>query len=79
MPTTIEKNEKPDVYLLTTEVSHELGVSVKTIRNWVDQGRLPAIRSARGYRIYLESDVRRLAAERAREQKLRRAAGAGER
>ena len=41
-----------------------LGVSVDTVRRWVDAGRLPSRRSARGQREVVLADVSRLAAER---------------
>lgn len=41
-----------------------LGVSVDTVRRWIDAGRMAATRSATGQRSVLVSDVTRLAAER---------------
>lgn len=41
-----------------------LGLSVDTLRRWVDAGRIPARRAARGQREVALADVSRLAAER---------------
>ena len=43
-----------------------LGVSVDTVRRWVDAGRLPSIRSSGGQRAVAVADVSRLLAERRR-------------
>jgi molybdopterin-binding protein len=43
-----------------------LGASVDTVRRWIDAGRLPARRTARGQREVALADVSRLAAERRR-------------
>jgi excisionase family DNA binding protein len=42
----------PAPQLLTVpEVAAEFQVTAQTIRNWIDQGILPAVRVGRGYRI----------------------------
>jgi excisionase family DNA binding protein len=42
----------PAARLLTVpEVAAEFQVTAQTIRNWIDQGILPAVRVGRGYRI----------------------------
>jgi excisionase family DNA binding protein len=42
----------PAAALLTVpEVAAEFQVTAQTIRNWIDQGILPAVRVGRGYRI----------------------------
>ena len=37
--------------LTVPEVAAEFQVTAQTIRNWIDQGLLPAVRVGRGYRI----------------------------
>jgi len=37
--------------LTVPEVAAEFQVTAQTIRNWIDQGILPAVRVGRGYRI----------------------------
>ena len=49
------------------EAAERLGVSVDTLRRWIDDGRLPAKRTAGGQRTVAASDVSRLAADRRRE------------
>jgi molybdopterin-binding protein len=53
-----------------------LGVSVDTVRRWIDGGRLDATRSAAGQRSVALADVTRLAAERRRAGEASRASGA---
>jgi excisionase family DNA binding protein len=50
-------------YLQTYEVAKRVGYSSETIRLWERQGRIPAIKTSRGMRLFLEEDVARLEAE----------------
>ena len=50
--------------LLTSEVARILDVSPETVRLWERLGRLPALKTARGVRIFDRRDVERLARER---------------
>ncbi|MDJ0735497.1 MAG: IS607 family transposase [Nostocaceae cyanobacterium] len=43
------------------QASKKLGVTSKTLRRWDNSGKLPALRSPTGYRMYKESDINRLA------------------
>jgi excisionase family DNA binding protein len=52
------------VPLLTSEAARILEVTPETIRAWELSGRLPAMRTARGVRLFDRADVERLARER---------------
>jgi excisionase family DNA binding protein len=53
-----------DEFLFTTQVAQILKVSAETVRAWERRGRLPAIRTAIGVRLFSREDVERLALER---------------
>jgi excisionase family DNA binding protein len=54
------------IYLQTYEVAKRVGRSSETIRLWERLGRLPAIKTGRGMRLFHEDDVAKLEEELAR-------------
>ncbi len=53
-----------DLPLTTTDAARIAGVAANTIRLWERLGRLPALRTASGVRLFARADVERVAAER---------------
>jgi excisionase family DNA binding protein len=59
------RKKREDTMLTTPEAAARLGVSENTLRNWSDQGRVPAIRrpGGGGYRRYDPTVIERVRRE----------------
>ena len=55
-------NETEETYLTVAEVAEKLKLNQQTVRNWIDQGSLPALRVGRRVRIK-QSDFDRIVDE----------------
>lgn len=49
------------IYIMTSEAARLLGKSEQTVRSYERIGKLPAIKTSLGKRLFLESDVKELA------------------
>jgi excisionase family DNA binding protein len=58
----LDRNDLEDAYLTVAEVAELLKLNQQTVRNWIDQGSLPALRVGRRVRIK-RSDLERLLAD----------------
>jgi excisionase family DNA binding protein len=58
----VDRNHLEDSFLTVAEVAEVLKLNQQTVRNWIDQGSLPAIRMGRRVRIK-RSDFERVLAE----------------
>jgi excisionase family DNA binding protein len=54
--------KRPTTYMLTSETARALHVSSSTIADWADLGRLPALRTPGGTRLFAVKDVERFRA-----------------
>jgi excisionase family DNA binding protein len=55
----VAENEAEESYLTVAEVAETLKLNQQTVRNWIDQGSLPALRVGRRVRIK-RSDFERI-------------------
>jgi excisionase family DNA binding protein len=58
----MDQSDAPDSFLTVAEVAGILKLNQQTVRNWIDQGSLPALRVGRRVRIR-RSDFERVLAE----------------
>jgi excisionase family DNA binding protein len=58
----VERSELDQDFLTVAEVAERLKLNQQTVRNWIDQGSLPALRVGRRVRIR-RSDYERLVTE----------------
>ena len=56
--------QQDDRFLTTTDAARALGISSETVRLWENTGRLPAIRTVSGQRLFSRAVVDRIAHER---------------
>ena len=71
----LAQSSSPEDLLTSTDAARALNVSTELIRWLHNEGKLPALRTVSGTRLFRRSDVEALAAERAKgkKAKLRRA------
>jgi excisionase family DNA binding protein len=55
----LDHNEREDSFMTVADVAETLKLNQQTVRNWIDQGLLPAIRVGRRVRIH-RSDFEQL-------------------
>lgn len=67
---TAQLEDPPNPFLLTGDVARLLHVSPVTVRQWERTGRLRAVRTARGVRLFERAAVDRLLLERQRSMTL---------
>jgi excisionase family DNA binding protein len=72
----MNRSSEPDEFLTVAEVAETLKLNQQTVRNWIDQGSLPALRVGRRVRIR-RSDFERLLKESANPAASRAAEPAG--
>jgi len=58
----VESRDRDESFLTVAEVAEMLKLNQQTVRNWIDQGSLPAVRVGRRVRIK-RSDLERVLAE----------------
>jgi len=58
----VDQSDAPDTFLTVAEVAGILKLNQQTVRNWIDQGSLPALRVGRRVRIR-RSDFERVLAD----------------
>jgi len=54
--------------IIASQAAREIGVSARTLASWADRGKIKAVRSAGGWRLYDPVDVERLKQQMARRQ-----------
>jgi len=54
--------------IIASQAAREIGVSARTLAAWADCGKIKAVRSAGGWRLYDPRDVQRLKRQMARRQ-----------
>ena len=72
----MNRSIEPDEFLTVAEVAETLKLNQQTVRNWIDQGSLPALRVGRRVRIR-RSDFERLIEESASAASSRAGAASG--
>jgi excisionase family DNA binding protein len=58
----VDHNDLEDSFLTVADVAEMLKLNQQTVRNWIDQGSLPALRVGRRVRIR-QSDLKRVLAD----------------
>ena len=59
--------ERLNQYVMSAEAARILGVSVNTVRNWAQEGKIPHHRNpANGYRMFRHKDLQQFLAEAAK-------------
>ena len=64
MPVPTDIETEAEVFVLTAEAARILEISPDTVRIWERTGRLHALKTSRGVRLFYKCDVERLARER---------------
>ncbi len=59
-------------FLMTTETARELKVAPQTVIQWERSGKLPAVKTTNGRRLFRRSDVERVKREREARREVRR-------